>query len=81
MMGYDGYGYRMMGYGGGWIMMIGVLIIIVLAVVALVHYFPRTRQTNIDSSQSNAINILDERYAKGEINDEEYRKKKVEMKS
>ena len=81
MMEYGGYGYRMMRYGGGWIMMIGILLIIVVAVFALIRYFPSTRQTDIKSSQSNAINILDERYAKGEITDEEYRKKKVEMKS
>lgn len=81
MMGYGGYGYGMMGYGWGWLMMLGTLIIIVLAAVALVRYLQRTNQNDIHSSHGNASSILDERYAKGEITDEEYRKKKAEIKN
>ena len=81
MMGYSGYGYGMMGYGRGWIMMLGMLIIIGLAVVVLVRYLQRTNRKDSNSSHSKAIEILDERYAKGEITDEEYRKKKAEIKS
>lgn len=79
MMRYGGYG--MMGYGWGWLMMLGTIVLIVLGVVVLVRYLQRSNHTGIHSVHSNAIDILNEKYAKGEITDEEYRKKKAEIKS
>lgn len=87
MMGYGGYGimryggYGMMGYGGGWMMMFGVLIVIILVAVVMVRYFQHTNQVDIHSSNGSAIRILDERYAKSEITDEEYKKIKAEIKN
>lgn len=80
----------MMGYAYGWIiMLIGGLIvtgIIVLIVYALVHVISVSgkaadaapHQMSIDNT-SRALSILAERYAKGEISDEEYKQKKSEI--
>ena len=76
MMRYSGFGYGMMGYGWGWIMMIGILIIVVLGILALFRFL----QHSIGPS-SRAIDILKEKYARGEISNEEYKRKKAEIKS
>lgn len=38
MMYYNGNDYGMMGYGFGWIMMIGVLVLVILGIAALIKY-------------------------------------------
>ena len=81
MMGYGGYGYGMMGYGGGWIMMIGVLVIVVLAIFALFRYLQHSSSASRNNAISSPLDILNERYARGGISDEEYKKKKVEIKA
>lgn len=78
-MGYGGYGYGMMGYGWGWIMMLGTFVLIVLAVVALTRYLQRPNHTGNHLVHNNAVDILNEKYARGEITDEEYRRKKAEI--
>lgn len=76
MMGY--YGYGMMGYG--MIMMAFMGIIAVLVIVALVKYIQRSSWSHKSSNiNNNALSILNERYAKSEISDEEYQKKKTEI--
>lgn len=79
MMGYGGYGYGMMGYGWGWLMMIGVIALTILGIVALVRYLQHSSRPNYQPAGNNALNILNERYAKGEITEEEYRSKKAEI--
>lgn len=76
MMGF-GFG-NMMGWGGfgliGLLWMVLFWVLLVLAVVALFRYiggFPK----RIDDSKS-PLNILKERYAKGEIDKKEYEEKK-----
>lgn len=81
MMGYNGYGYGMMGYGWGWIMMIGIFIIVVLGIIALFRFLQQSRPISSTDPSSRAIDILNEKYARGEISDEEYKRKKAEMKS
>lgn len=85
MMGYGGYGYGMMGYGWGWIMMLGILIIVVLIIFALVRYLQHSGNISRNISSNNpsnrAIDILNERYARGEISDDEYKRKKAEIKA
>jgi len=78
MMGYGRYGYGMMnygmmGYGWGWIMMLGVCALVVLGIFVLIHYSKQQERTSIHSS----LDILNERYARGEINHEEYVKMKA----
>lgn len=68
-------GYGMMGYGWGWIMMIGIVILVVLGIFALIRYLKQPDRTVSRS----ALDILNERYAKGEINDEEYQKMKAQL--
>ncbi len=75
MMGY--YGYGMMGYG--MIMMAVMGIIAVLVIVALVRYIQRSGNQTSSNINNYALSILNERYAKGEISDEEYQKKKAEI--
>ncbi|KAF5029223.1 hypothetical protein DSECCO2_650810 [anaerobic digester metagenome] len=74
-----GYGYGMMGYGWGWFMMIGVVVLTVLGIVALINYLQLSSKTN-GHSNNNALNILNERYARGEITEEEYNQKKSQLK-
>jgi uncharacterized membrane protein len=41
MMYFNGNNYGMMGYGFGWVMMIGILILIVLGIIALIKYIKK----------------------------------------
>ncbi len=82
----------MMGYGwnDSWIfMVIGGLIII--GIIGLIVY-ALVRASNVsgkssssapsemqDDSNSRALTVLAERYARGEISDEEYKQKKIEI--
>lgn len=57
----------------------GIMGIIVIAVIAyfLIKYFDENKsKTNNFRKQDNAMDIIDERYAKGEIDDEEYNRRK-----
>jgi len=81
MMGHM-FGY---GLGGSWLWMIGIalfrLLIIVgviVLIVKLVKSNGNDRHTNYNRGNhgnNKAIDILKERYAKGEIDEEEYRRK------
>jgi putative membrane protein len=79
MMNYGGHGMSIIGLGIACIFMLCLIAVAVLGVVLLVHYLRKSHH-NLPVSNSNALNILNERYAKGEISDEEYKKKKADMK-
>jgi Predicted membrane protein len=79
MMKYGGYGMSLIGLVFACIIMLLILAAIILGVVLLVRYL-RKSQNNPQMPYNNALNILNERYAKGEISDEEYKKKKAELK-
>lgn len=79
MMGYGDYGYGMMSNGWGWIMMIFILIIVVLGVLVLFRYLQHSGSATQNNSSSKAIDLLNERYARGELSDEEYKRKKSEI--
>jgi len=76
MMGYAGWG----GFGFGWIFMIIFWILIILGVVALVRYLRGTKQNSIYKDKI-SLDILKERYAKGEINKKEFEDKKKDLSS
>lgn len=61
-----------------------VLALIVLGIIALIRYLhnsnTRANPPLLQTTTSNALNILDERYARGEIDDQEYASKKTELK-
>ncbi|OAA84857.1 SHOCT domain-containing protein [Clostridium ljungdahlii] len=79
-MGY--YGYGMMGYGWGLLMMICMIALTILAAVALIRYLHQSSKPNNQTSgNNNALNILNERYARGELTEEEYRNKKTQIQS
>jgi putative membrane protein len=65
-----------MGFGGIWMMLVMVLawaLIIVGAIWLLAALFPKASGGNRDAqSGDNALTILQQRYARGEITKEEY---------
>ncbi|MCL4354828.1 SHOCT domain-containing protein [Patescibacteria group bacterium] len=75
-----GFGWNnMMGFGGfglGWISMLLFWILIVLAIVALLRYLGSFKNTNDNKT---SLDILKERYARGEIDKKEYQEKKKEL--
>ncbi|OGF99318.1 electron transporter RnfE [Candidatus Gottesmanbacteria bacterium RBG_13_37_7] len=76
MMGYGGWN-NMMGWGGfGWIFMIVFWTLIILGVVTLVRYLKGTNQNGTDKTP---LDILKERYAKGEINKKEFEEMKKDL--
>lgn len=79
------YGQMMHGYYGGawhgWAMILGGLILLILLVVTAVVIL-RTLNRSVASgtgSGKSALDILNERYAKGEIGTDEFREKKKEL--
>ena len=78
------------GYGGWWTWLGGLAIIafIALVIYALVVVISRAGRTHAHSSYEeqwndfgSAMGILAERYARGEINDEEYQQKKKALRN
>lgn len=72
---YGGWGYGMMGGLGGVIMMIAFWVLL----AALIVWVVREVSGKHSNSGSRAIDILKERYAKGEINKEEFEVKKKDI--
>jgi len=76
---------RHMGFGGGFFMMIGGLLLLGLVIYLLVvltgNKSTKHPVTGGNSTQdiSSAMNILNERFARGEMNEEEYARKKSEL--
>lgn len=69
-------GYHYWGMGSGWLLgLIFVVIVIWLVTRAHYHGYYHYQRLNSDS----AINILKERYAKGEIGKEEFEEKKKDL--
>ncbi|WP_434351793.1 SHOCT domain-containing protein [Trichococcus flocculiformis] len=78
MMNY--YGYNMMG-GWGIFMMIILVILIVIIVYAVMKLVQGGSNAGTTSnSRDEALEILNQRYAKGELSDEEYQQKKKILK-
>ncbi len=74
-----GYGYN----GGVWMWVVGGLIVVglVVLVVALIRNSTAVTRagTTITAVTSTPRQILDERYARGELNTEEYRERVVTL--
>lgn len=86
MMGGWGDGWHpMMGYGGGgWVMMLFMIVIVVALLVFLVRAtawqgHPHHGLPPQPPARSSGLDALDERYARGEINREEYQQKKRDI--
>ncbi len=79
MVGYGGWN-NMMGWGGfgfGWLFMLLFWILVILGVVALVRYLGNSGKAPKD--HKTALEILKERYAKGEINKKEFEEMKKDV--
>lgn len=79
-MMYGLYGYGMngihgMGWGMGFAWVLGIIITIVL-IWAAFGSFDRTHYSSADRDKKSALDILKERYARGEINKDEFEEKK-----
>ena len=66
--------------GGGMIigplMMLGVFALFIVGVVAIIRWIAGTGRTLQNSTTKSAVEILNERFAKGEIEKEEYEERK-----
>lgn len=76
MMDYYGFGHYSFWNGG--ISMILFWILIILGIVFLLKFFAKDNQGN-KTSDKKAIEILKERYARGEIDKKEYEEKKRDL--
>ena len=81
MMGYEG-GYWWMGLHG--LMFLIVTALLVVGIVLAIRHLARTegRPTQTapsDSGRQSALGILDSRYARGEVDREEYLQKKQDL--
>ncbi len=86
--GYDRYGGGMgpgmMGYGAGWVMgIINIIfwVAVIIGVIYLIKWLSASsKQGSKETKENTALDILKERYAKGEINREEFEEKKKVLK-
>jgi len=75
MMGYGGWG----GFGViGWLTALIFWILVILGVVALVRYLRGTGKNSTNKDKT-SLDILKERYAKGEIDKKEFEDKKKDL--
>ena len=78
-MGY-GRGFGMMdNWFGGGIFMLLFWGVIIIGGFFLVRYLIRQSQTATRAPENTALEILKQRYARGEINDEEFEKMKAKL--
>ena len=79
MWGY-GYGPGWMAYGGGFMMLLFMLLILASIVMLVVAFTRRERYGDVvDARKSSGLAVLQERYAKGEIQREEYLQKRQDL--
>jgi len=65
--------------GWGWILMIIFWALVIIGVIFLIMWLAGRSQTNRGRGPDSALEILRERYAKGEINKEEFEQKKRDL--
>ena len=72
--------YNMMSGGGvGWLFMLLIWVFLIFGSVELVRYIVRSDKSNTNAKDKSPLEILKERYAKGEINRSEYEEKKKDL--
>ena len=78
--GYGGYGangWGMMGFGGGLLMLL-FWALVILGIAALVKWL-MNQSNQSGGTHDSAMEILKERYAKGEIDRKEFEEKKKDL--
>lgn len=76
MMGWaDGYGWM----GFGWVFMVLFWVLIILGVVALLRWLGMGGDASCGAPRKTPLEILQERYARGEIEREEYEQKRRDL--
>ena len=79
MNGMENYANGMgWGMGLGWFFMILFWTLIILGIIALIRWLSGTGSRG--PVEKNALEILQERYARGEIDQEEYQQKRHDLK-
>lgn len=73
-----GLGYGMMG-GFGWVFMLLVVVIVVALMVGLLRDVFEPRRGRHGGVSRTALDLLDERYARGEIDAEEYKRRRTDL--
>ncbi|WP_297421417.1 SHOCT domain-containing protein [Clostridium sp.] len=73
-----GYGYSMM---GGWSGMMIIPIILTAAVMYLIFNQEESNKLKVCKVGDNSLNILNERFARGEISEDEYNRIKSTLRS
>lgn len=68
-----------MNYGGWWFGGLLMFIFWIFVIILIVYLVKSFRRGDFDKNKDDALNILKERYAKGEINKEEYEEKKKDV--
>jgi putative membrane protein len=83
MMRYGGFGFSLIGLGIACLLMLCVVAILVLGIIFIARLLRKSSQNSaqnaLQTPVSNAMNILNERFAKGEISEEEYQMKKSQI--
>lgn len=73
----NGYGIGIINYVLGSLIMLGIIVLVGLGIIAVYRYL-RNQGKPINNTP-NAMDVLNERYARGEINSEEYKQIKTEI--
>lgn len=67
-------------FGIGWIFMLIFWGVVIWAIIALIRHFTgKDSDWNMKSKDDEALKILNERYAKGEISKDEYEERKATL--
>lgn len=73
----DGYGWM----GGGWIFMVLFWVLVIIGVIAITRQFGGGGNGSLNTPRKTPLDILQERYARGEIGREEYEQKRSDLES
>lgn len=65
-----------MGYGMGWWWIIGIILIIIIVWLVVKAINQNKHPTSINAENKSPLDILKERYARGEIDKEEFEERK-----